>query len=168
MRSLRTIVDLTPALVFAIVAAFLGARLFVGYAPSDPLAWQAYMALAPYAREIAVYVPATGILATIAAIAALLVAIAVCLFAMRNDSWQRTGFIAAHGALLTIILAMRDEQVWSASADSALTIGTYSLVPDFSAADPLLAVLLACVVVACAGIHRRMVWRMRHPLRKVS
>jgi len=165
MQKIVRSLDYVPAVVFLMLAGFLIARLAIGAFPSDPLAWQAYITLAPAWRELAAWLPAGwGSLQPIAVIIALA---ALSVFSVGRLDWRRSRFVTTHLALLAVVLGMTDERVFSASVGSATPVSTWPI-PDFSQVDPLMVGFLALTAVACIKTHRIVIWAMRHPTRRVQ
>jgi hypothetical protein len=165
MRKAFTLFEIVPALVFAGLALFVLARLAIGAYPDDPLAWQAYLMLAPLNREIGIFLPANA-LAAFVAVAMLMAAAGLALASLRNCHWVRTRFVLFHMALLAVLVGMRDERVFTVStADMANT--SRWLMPDFSRLDPMVGLMLLALACACLGVHRAMISRLRAPMRHI-
>ena len=158
--------EIVPALVFLGLAYFVLARLAVGIYPDDPLAWWAFLALAPLNREIGVFLPASAPATLLAA--ALLIGVAcLSLASLRNLHWLRTRFALFHVALFTVLVGLRDEQVFTVSVGNIGNIGHWYM-PDLSRLDLTAGFALLALLCACFGAHRAMIFRLRVPMRRVA
>ncbi|MGB3901065.1 MAG: hypothetical protein WA973_21180 [Mesorhizobium sp.] len=166
MRKAFTLFEIVPALVFAGLALFVLARLAIGAYPDDPLAWQAYLILAPLNREIGILLPANAFWAFLA-VAILTAAACLALASLRNYHWVRTRFVLFHVALLAVLVGMRDERVFTVSTADLINIGNWPM-PDFLLLDPVTGLMLLALTCACLGAHRAVISRLRAPLRHVS
>lgn len=158
--------DSIPAIIFLALALFLVARLLIGIYPSSEWSWAFYLAIAPMLREVGVFYPAGGVAQTIAPLCAFLALAAGAYMVMRKTGWLRAKFFVAHGAALVLVVGLADERVFNASLDGAVWM-TPSYWPNYFALAPMSFTLLAALAWTCLSVHRRIIWRMRHPVRRV-
>ncbi len=167
MRRLWTITEYLPALVFFTIASFFASRFLIAFFPSEPFAWQAFLALAPFGREFGLLFP-TSTLANGALVAVgFLVSGAICLMLVSIPHWRRTRFVCFHLSLIALLFSMGDEKVWLASANSSGRVVEYSIFPDFSSLDPGILWLFFGVICACLATHRDLIWSIRYPVRRL-
>jgi hypothetical protein len=168
MRRIWTITEYLPALVFFTIAGFIASRFLVAFFPGEPFSWQVFLALAPFGREIGNLIPTSTLANGALAAAGFFVGGTVCLLVARLPHWRRARFVGFHLSLLALILSMGDEKVWVASANSSELMRKYSMFPDFSALAPAVVWLFFGVICACLTTHRDLIWRLRHPVRRLA
>lgn len=168
MRFFSNATSLVPAGVFLGFAVFFVFKILLSLAPSNPLSWQLYLSISPFYREPAVVLGAIDPLkgAALAALAGLV----GLLMAGKQGAWLRARFFYAHAALFVVFAGLLDEKVFSAGLNGGNFQGSQSpfIMPDFTRAEPVAALLFFVVAFACLRLHRRLIWNMRHPLRKVA
>lgn len=167
MRRLWTITEYLPALVFFTIASFFASRFLIAFFPSEPFAWQAFLALAPFGREIGLLFSTSTLANGVLTVAGFFVGGAICLLLVRFPYWRRTRFVCFHLSLLVLLRGMGDEKVWVASLNNSGKLIEYSIIPDFSALDPAIVWLFFGVICACLATHRDLIWSLRHPVRRL-
>ena len=167
MQRFWTIVEYLPALVFFTIACFFASRFLIAFFPSESFAWKIFLTLAPLGREFGVLYP-TSTLANGALVADGFFLIGgSCLLLVSVRRWRRTRFVCFHLSLLALIFSMGDEKVWVASHNTSGRLIEYSIIPNFSALDPVFVWLFFGVICACLSTHRDMIRWLRHRHREV-
>jgi hypothetical protein len=160
VSALLRIAKWTPALVFATVAAFMVGRVLIALFPASEWSWWLYLHLAPFGREIGNLFP-IGFAGGIAAVGVALAWSSAALWAATRVSATRLKFVTCHAALVLLLVALRDEGVFTASSDGVKGQTPISFLPDLANLDPLVGLLLAGVVIACAFAHTAVLREMR-------
>ena len=164
MPKFARFLHLFPALVFLALAVLFFSKIVLALAPANPLSWQLYLTVLAPLEGVNSLVPdmnpglvAAGFLAL--AIGGLMLS--------PQGKWVRARFAYTHAAFFAILFNMVDS---GSEAAGFIPIGNNKslTVPDLTSLDPVNLALLAGIVFACASIHSRLVWLMRHPVRRVE
>lgn len=166
MRRLWMIMEYLPALTFLMIASFIASRFLIAFFPSEPIAWQLFLALAPLGQELGGLFPTSTLSNAVMALFGFFVSGATCFFLAQNQRFRRARFICFHLSLLALIFSMGDEKVWVASLNSSGRMIEYSIIPNFSALNPTIITLFIGVICICLATHRDLIWVIRHPVRR--
>jgi len=132
--------------------------MWVGYAPSDPGAWQAFLSIPPIVRESTNYfyyqMDISAQTGTWVFFAYGLIGIMVAMSPM----WLRARFFYFHAAFLIFICGVVGQRVPAYSISQSDLNSTLSLVLDLSGFSMITFFLL---IVSCLDAHRRMLIRFR-------
>ncbi len=167
MRRLLNACNYVPAGVFFGFAAYYLFQIQLGLAPSDPLSWQLYLSISPLFNK------AASVLASFDTASAVLIVGLLGLAgfaAARSKEWSRFRFIHFHAALLVVFAGVSNGAVYSASAGSN-PVGASAFafnLQNIATAQPVYVALFVVVLIACAKVHRALIWSMRHPVRAVA
>lgn len=167
MRRLWTIIEYLPAVVFLMIACFIGSRFLIAFYPTEPFSWQLFLALAPLGRELGSVFPASTLANGVLVAVGFFVSSVACFLLVHIRHWRRTRFVCFHLSLLVLLRGMGDEKVWVASLNNSGKLIEYSIIPNFSALDPAIVWLFFGVICACLATHRDLIWSLRHPVRRL-
>lgn len=166
MRRLWTITEYLPALVFFMLASFIGSRFLIAFFPTEPFSWQLFLTLAPLGREIGGILPSSTLANGVLLAVSFIVSGAACFYLVHFQHWRRSRFICFHLSLIALLFSMRDEKVWVASLNNSGRLIEYSIIPNLSALNPTFILLFIGVICTCLATHRDMIWVIRHPVRR--
>ena len=167
MRRLLNACNYVPAGVFFGFAAYYLFQIQLGLAPSDPLSWQLYLSISPLFNEASVLLAKLDVWSSVAVVSLLGLA---GLLAARSESWSRFRFVHFHAALLVVFAAISNGSVYSASAGPnpvGVSAVAFNL-QNIATAQPGYVALFVVILIACAKVHRSLIWSMRHPVRSVA